>query len=150
MSTTIDRTQLSPCVKLFIELLLDGASAVTSREVAICPSASRCCNAFSDWTPFQRSNSGEGTYGLPVIQGQLAKCPEWPHLQITGKPEVYRLIRWMSYWKLICAHWIWMPQSRELTRHCSSPPWPSGQCHCRRTRETRTPGRHRVPATSGR
>src|SRR5579864_3965904 len=35
MSTTTDGTQLSPCVKLFIELLLDGASAVTSREVAI-------------------------------------------------------------------------------------------------------------------
>ncbi|HVR22802.1 MAG TPA: hypothetical protein VMU26_05730 [Candidatus Polarisedimenticolia bacterium] len=35
MSTTTDGTQLSPCVKLFIDLLLDGASAVTSREVAI-------------------------------------------------------------------------------------------------------------------
>jgi len=35
MSTTTDGTQLSPCVKLFIELLLDGASAVNSREVAI-------------------------------------------------------------------------------------------------------------------
>jgi hypothetical protein len=35
MSTTTDGTQLSPCVKLFIELLLDGASAVTSIEVAI-------------------------------------------------------------------------------------------------------------------
>ena len=35
MSTTTDVTQLSPCVKLFIELLLDGASAVTSIEVAI-------------------------------------------------------------------------------------------------------------------
>jgi hypothetical protein len=35
MSTTTDGTQLSPCVELFIELLLDGASAVTSREVAI-------------------------------------------------------------------------------------------------------------------
>jgi len=35
MSTTTDGTQLSPCVKLFIELLLDGASAVPSREVAI-------------------------------------------------------------------------------------------------------------------
>jgi hypothetical protein len=35
MSTTTDGAQLSPCVKLFIELLLDGASAVTSREVAI-------------------------------------------------------------------------------------------------------------------
>jgi hypothetical protein len=35
MSTTTDGTQLSPCVKLFIELLLEGASAVTSREVAI-------------------------------------------------------------------------------------------------------------------
>ncbi|HWO28187.1 MAG TPA: hypothetical protein VNO32_05265 [Candidatus Acidoferrum sp.] len=34
MNTTIDGTQLSPCVKLFIELLLDGASAVTSSEVA--------------------------------------------------------------------------------------------------------------------
>jgi hypothetical protein len=34
MSTTTDGTQLSPCVKLFIELLLDGASAVISREVA--------------------------------------------------------------------------------------------------------------------
>jgi hypothetical protein len=35
MSTTTDGTQLSPCVKLFLELLLDGAFAVTSREVAI-------------------------------------------------------------------------------------------------------------------
>jgi hypothetical protein len=35
MNTTIDGTQLSPCVKLFIELLLDGASAVTSSEVAV-------------------------------------------------------------------------------------------------------------------
>jgi len=35
MSTTTDGTQLSPCAKLFIELLLEGASAVTSREVAI-------------------------------------------------------------------------------------------------------------------
>jgi hypothetical protein len=35
MNTTIDGTQLSPCVKLFIELLLDGASAVTSGEVAV-------------------------------------------------------------------------------------------------------------------
>ena len=35
MNTTTDGTQLSPCVKLFIELLLDGASAVTSREVAV-------------------------------------------------------------------------------------------------------------------
>jgi hypothetical protein len=35
MSTTTDGTQLSPCVKLFIELLLDGASAVTLIEVAI-------------------------------------------------------------------------------------------------------------------
>src|SRR5260370_41138735 len=35
MSTTTDGTQLSPCVELFIELLLDGASAVTSSEVAI-------------------------------------------------------------------------------------------------------------------
>jgi hypothetical protein len=29
MSTTTDGTQLSPCVELFIELLLDGASTVT-------------------------------------------------------------------------------------------------------------------------
>jgi hypothetical protein len=35
MNTTTDGTQLSPCVKLFIELLLDGASAVTSSEVAV-------------------------------------------------------------------------------------------------------------------
>ena len=35
MNTTTDGTQLSPCVKLFIELLLDGASAVTPIEVAI-------------------------------------------------------------------------------------------------------------------
>jgi hypothetical protein len=35
MSTTTDGTQLSPCVKLLIELLLDEASAITSREVAI-------------------------------------------------------------------------------------------------------------------
>src|SRR5580700_10079104 len=35
MSTTTDGTQLSPCVELFIELLVDRASAVTSREVAI-------------------------------------------------------------------------------------------------------------------
>jgi hypothetical protein len=35
MSTTTDGTQLSPCVMVFIELLLDGASAVTSRDVAI-------------------------------------------------------------------------------------------------------------------
>jgi hypothetical protein len=35
VSTTADGTQLSPCVKLLIELLLDGASAVTSSEVAI-------------------------------------------------------------------------------------------------------------------
>jgi hypothetical protein len=35
MNTTTDDTQLSPCVKLFIELLLDGASAITSTEVAI-------------------------------------------------------------------------------------------------------------------
>src|ERR1700751_1425258 len=34
MSTTTDGTQLSPCVKLFIELLLDGASAVPPRAVA--------------------------------------------------------------------------------------------------------------------
>jgi len=27
--------QLSPCVKLFIELLLEGSSAVTSKEVAM-------------------------------------------------------------------------------------------------------------------
>jgi len=35
MNTTTDGTQLSPCVKLFIELLLDGACAVTSTEVAV-------------------------------------------------------------------------------------------------------------------
>jgi hypothetical protein len=35
VSTTTNGTQLSPFVKLFIELLLDGASAVTSSEVAI-------------------------------------------------------------------------------------------------------------------
>jgi hypothetical protein len=35
MNTTTDGTQLSPCVKLFIELLLDGAFAVTSSEVAV-------------------------------------------------------------------------------------------------------------------
>jgi hypothetical protein len=35
MNTTTDGTQLSPCVKLFIELLLDGASADTSSEVAV-------------------------------------------------------------------------------------------------------------------
>jgi len=35
MSTTRDGTQLSPCVELFLELLLDAASAVTSREAAI-------------------------------------------------------------------------------------------------------------------
>jgi hypothetical protein len=29
MSKTTDGTQLSPCVELFIELLLDGASTVT-------------------------------------------------------------------------------------------------------------------------
>src|SRR5579862_5021686 len=35
MSTTTDGTQLSPCLKLFIEFLLDGASTVSSREVSI-------------------------------------------------------------------------------------------------------------------
>jgi hypothetical protein len=35
MNTTTDGRQLRPCVELFIELLLDGASAVTPREVAI-------------------------------------------------------------------------------------------------------------------
>jgi hypothetical protein len=35
MSKTTDGTQLSPCIELFMELLLDGASAVPSREVAI-------------------------------------------------------------------------------------------------------------------
>ena len=35
MNTTTDGRQLSPCVELFIELLLDGASAVTSIEGAI-------------------------------------------------------------------------------------------------------------------
>jgi len=35
MGTTTDGKQLSPCVDLFIELLLDAASAVTSRDVAI-------------------------------------------------------------------------------------------------------------------
>jgi hypothetical protein len=35
MITTTDGTQLSPCVELFIELLLAEASAVSSREVSI-------------------------------------------------------------------------------------------------------------------
>jgi hypothetical protein len=35
MSTTTNGSQLSPCVELFIELLLDEASAVSSREVSI-------------------------------------------------------------------------------------------------------------------
>jgi hypothetical protein len=35
MTTRTDGKQLSPCVELFIELLLDGASAVSSREVSI-------------------------------------------------------------------------------------------------------------------
>jgi hypothetical protein len=34
MSTTIDGAQLSPCVKVFIELLIDEASTVASSNVA--------------------------------------------------------------------------------------------------------------------
>lgn len=34
MSTTTDGTQLSPCVELFMELLFDGASAVSAKEVS--------------------------------------------------------------------------------------------------------------------
>src|SRR5438445_13159581 len=35
MATTTDSTQLSRCVNLFIELLLDGASTVRSSNVAV-------------------------------------------------------------------------------------------------------------------
>jgi len=35
MATTTDGTQLSPCVNLLLELLLDGASTVRSSDVAV-------------------------------------------------------------------------------------------------------------------
>jgi len=59
MSTTPDGTQLSPCVKLFIELLLDGASTITSREVAIVRPPQDVVTHFRTGLPSQHSSFGE-------------------------------------------------------------------------------------------
>jgi hypothetical protein len=58
MNTTTDGTQLSPCVKLFIELLLDGASAVTSSEVSVVPQPEDLVTHF--WTGLPPDASGKG------------------------------------------------------------------------------------------
>ena len=59
MGTTTDGKQLSPCVELFIELLLDGASSVTSSDVAMVRQPEEAAN-FRAGVPSTSVISGEG------------------------------------------------------------------------------------------
>jgi len=60
MSTTTDGKQLSPCLKLFIELLLDGASPVTSSDVAMLRQPEEAATHFRAGVPSTSVISGEG------------------------------------------------------------------------------------------
>src|ERR1700723_1161179 len=62
MSTTTDGTQLSPCVELFIELLLDGASAASSREVSIVRQPQDVATQVSNELPANMGREKEGDF----------------------------------------------------------------------------------------
>jgi hypothetical protein len=60
MATTTDGTQLSPCVTLFIELLLDVASTVTSSDVAVVRQPEEVATHFRTGVPPTALISGGG------------------------------------------------------------------------------------------
>ncbi len=60
MSTTSDGGQLSPCVELFIELLLEAASTITSSDVAVVLRAEEAATGPRGWSSSATEISGEG------------------------------------------------------------------------------------------
>jgi hypothetical protein len=60
MSTTSDGGQLSPCVELFIELLLEAASTITSSDVAMVRQAEEVATNFLTGVPCPARVSGGG------------------------------------------------------------------------------------------
>ncbi len=60
MSTTSDGRQLSPCVKLFIELLLQGESGVKSNDVAVVLRPEEAATGPRGWSSSPTEISGEG------------------------------------------------------------------------------------------
>jgi hypothetical protein len=60
MSTTRDGTQLSPCVELFIELLLHGNSGVKSSDVAVVLRPEEAAMGPQGWSSSPTEISGEG------------------------------------------------------------------------------------------
>ena len=60
MSTTSDGGQLSPCVELFIELLLEAASTITSSDVAMVRQAEEAATGPRGWSSSATEISGEG------------------------------------------------------------------------------------------
>jgi hypothetical protein len=60
MSTTSDGGQLSPCVKLFIELLLQGDSGVKSSDVAVALRPEEAARGPRDWSSSPTEISGQG------------------------------------------------------------------------------------------
>ena len=59
MSTTSDGGQLSPCVKLFIELLLQGESGVKSNDVAVVLRTEEAATGPRGWSSSATEISGE-------------------------------------------------------------------------------------------
>jgi hypothetical protein len=59
MSTTRDGGQLSPCVKLFIELLLQGDSEVKSNDVALVLQPEEPATGPRGWSSSPTEISGE-------------------------------------------------------------------------------------------
>ena len=60
MSTTSDGGQLSPCVKLFIELLLQGESGVKSNDIAVVLRPEEAATGPRGWSSSPTEISGEG------------------------------------------------------------------------------------------
>jgi hypothetical protein len=60
MNTTSDGGQLSPCVKLFIELLLETASTITSSDAAVVRQPEEVATNFLTGVSFPALISGGG------------------------------------------------------------------------------------------